>query len=59
MTIRTPSSGEQLRVDLLDPAWCQRWTDRRPGWRRTNEGGFDPSLYPARRFVERHHYSGS
>lgn len=46
---------------------CQRWRDRRPTWRRTSEGGFAPGLHrvieipeaPARRFVERHHYSGT
>lgn len=46
---------------------CQRWRDRVPTWRRTSEGGFAPDLHrviaipegPARRFVERHHYSGT
>ncbi|MGV9268136.1 Mom family adenine methylcarbamoylation protein [Kitasatospora sp. NPDC003701] len=65
MTGVSPRDGEQL--DLLEPVWCQRWSNRRPGWRRTSKGGFDPTLYrcvaleagPARRFVERHHYSGS
>lgn len=47
--------------------WCQRWRDRTPTWLRTSEGGFDPGVHrvipidevPARRFVERHHYSAS
>lgn len=48
------------------PSVCQRWRDRRPVWRPAGEG-FRPARYSvalvdepaARRFVERHHYSGS
>ena len=48
--------------------FCQRWWARRHSWRHTSEGGFDRSRYDveaipddrtARRFVARHHYSGS
>lgn len=50
---------------LFDGTWCQRWRSRRPSWRRTSEGGFDPSRYhvtaiadpPARDFVASHHYA--
>lgn len=50
---------------LFDGTWCQRWRSRRPSWRRTTEGGFDPSRYhvtaiadpPARGFVAAHHYA--
>ncbi len=46
---------------------CQRWTNRTQSWRRTSEGGFDPSRYgvaaiseqDAREFVIAHHYAGS
>ncbi|MFJ5951355.1 hypothetical protein [Streptomyces noursei] len=47
--------------------WCQRWRDRRPSFRHTSAGGFDPRHYTveplavrtAKPFVPRHHYSGS
>ena len=46
---------------------CQRWTGRTQSWRRTSEGGFDPSRYgvaeiserAAREFVVTHHYAGT
>lgn len=48
-------------------SWCRRWTQRRPSWQRTSEGGFDPARYEvdlldeatAKRFVVEHHYSAS
>jgi hypothetical protein len=54
-------------LDLFDGTYCQRWTLRHASWRRTSEGGFDPSRYAvapiseddARTFVVSHHYSGS
>jgi hypothetical protein len=47
--------------------WCQRWNDRRHSWRHIREGGFNHRNYrvapldehTAKRFVLRHHYSGS
>lgn len=55
---------EQLTIPL-DGSMCQRWTGRRPSWRRTSEGGFNPVRYAvgpieeddARGFVQTHHYS--
>ncbi|MET9879278.1 hypothetical protein ABZZ36_32320 [Actinacidiphila glaucinigra] len=49
----------------FDDVLCQRWRNRRPSWRRTSEGGFDPARYQARpvpaalarEFVTTHHYS--
>lgn len=49
----------------LDGSQCQRWTQRRPSWRPTSEGGFNPARYAvaliaedeARTFVQTHHYS--
>lgn len=46
---------------------CQRWRHHRHSWRRTSEGGFDPSRYAvalvaeatSRTFVVEHHYSRS
>ncbi|MFK0047813.1 hypothetical protein ACIQU4_27760 [Streptomyces sp. NPDC090741] len=60
-----PRQEELLLPSVAD--WCQRWSERRPTWRRTSEGGFDPSAHrvvsipetAARSFVERHHYSGA
>lgn len=48
-------------------SWCRRWTQRRPSWRHTSDGGFDPLRYEvdaldeatAKRFVIEHHYSAS
>ncbi|MFE7135807.1 hypothetical protein ACFVIM_33650 [Streptomyces sp. NPDC057638] len=62
------SGPEQL--SLLEPGydgWCQRWERRIPTWRRTRDGGFDPSLHrlrlipeaPAKRFTVEHHYTAS
>ncbi|MFE1476546.1 hypothetical protein ACFW6N_22190 [Streptomyces cyaneofuscatus] len=64
----TLTAPEQQALHLPDAEdQCQRWHERTPTWRRTSEGGFNPDLHrviaipegPARRFVERHHYSGS
>ncbi|MFG2210996.1 hypothetical protein [Streptomyces sp. NPDC048638] len=64
----TPTAPEQQALHLPGAEdLCQRWRERTPTWRRTSEGGFNPDLHrvvaiaegPARRFVERHHYSGS
>lgn len=46
---------------------CQRWTDGMHTWRRTSDGGFDPSRYTvatldeaaAKAFILGHHYSGT
>lgn len=65
--------ARQLSLDLapleVSPPsdWCQRWQDRRPGWRHRSEGGFDALRYEvapvddrlAKAYVERHHYAGS
>lgn len=56
-----------MQLDLFDGTHCQRWTERRPSWRRTSEGGFDASRYAvvpipedaARGFVLAHHYSAA
>lgn len=65
--------AEQLTFDLLSDldltveGWGQRWRTRRPSWRHTSEGGFNPRRYgvveldyrPAQAFVTAHHYSGA
>lgn len=51
----------------MDTPASQRWTERRPSWAPTTDGGFDPARYrvdqidlpTARRFVETHHYARS
>lgn len=56
-----------MQLDLFDGTHCQRWTERRPSWRRTSEGGFDATRYTvvpiteeaARGFVLAHHYSAA
>lgn len=60
------SSALVMQLSLLDPSsgWSQRWQARRPSWRHTSEGGFDPARYrvvsidegPAKAFVTSHHY---
>ncbi|MFE0356498.1 hypothetical protein ACFW2K_22660 [Streptomyces nigra] len=47
--------------------WCRRWSQGRPSWRHSSEGGFDPRHYEvgpldemqAKRFVIENHYAGS
>lgn len=51
----------------MTPDRCQRWRDGAHTWRHRSEGGFDRARYEvaaiaedeAKRFVTRHHYSGS
>lgn len=56
-----------LHLGLPFDGRCQRWRDRRHSWRHRSEGGFDSRRYSvgplaeldAKRFVVRHHYSGT
>jgi len=60
----------QLALPLPAPDACQRWSHGRHNWRRTSDGGFDPSEFrvvalagqsmaAARSFVKTHHYSNT
>lgn len=57
-----------LLADMADvDGWGQRWSNRRPSWLHTSEGGFNPARYSvteldwktALDFVVTHHYSGA
>jgi len=62
------AAPERVEADggLFGGAWCQRLTGRRPTWRRTSDGGFNPRRYVVSRighhdavtFVITHHYAG-
>lgn len=63
-------NSRQLALPLPAPDACQRWNNGRHSWRRTSDGGFDPSEYrvialagkaigAARSFVQTHHYSNT